>query len=66
MWDVLSGDFDPTITQEKVLKNVLENTENGSIIVFHDHQKAFKNLQFCLPKILEHFSKLGYSFNEIK
>lgn len=34
MWDVLSGDFDRTITKERCLKNVLENTQPGSIIVF--------------------------------
>ncbi|HUH32451.1 MAG TPA: polysaccharide deacetylase family protein, partial [Daejeonella sp.] len=33
MWDVLSGDFDTSITPEKCLKNVISHTENGSIIV---------------------------------
>lgn len=65
MWDVLSGDFDPAISKEQVLRNVLENTVNGSIIVFHDHQKAFKNLEFVLPKLLEHFSKNNFRFESI-
>ena len=41
MWDVLSGDFDESISNEQCLKNVMENTVPGSIIVFHDSEKAF-------------------------
>lgn len=66
MWDVLSGDFDLKITAEKTLKNVLNNVQNGSIVVFHDHQKAYEKLQYCLPIILNHYSSLGYSFEQIK
>jgi peptidoglycan-N-acetylglucosamine deacetylase len=52
MWDVLSADFDTTISQEKCLKNVLKNISAGSIIVFHDSLKSFKNLKYTLPKTL--------------
>ena len=65
MWDVLSGDFDVNISKEKVLDTILKNTENGSIIVMHDHQKAFKNLAYCLPKILDYYSNLGFTFEKI-
>jgi peptidoglycan/xylan/chitin deacetylase (PgdA/CDA1 family) len=66
MWDVLSGDFDQSISKEKCLKNVIKNTTSGSIIVFHDSVKASEKLQFALPKILDHFSKKGFSFEIIK
>ncbi len=62
MWDVLSGDFDQTISEEKCLKNVLSKTRAGSIIVFHDSLKAKKNLMYTLPKFLEHFSEKGFEF----
>src|ERR1035437_5256490 len=62
MWDVLSGDFDQTISEEKCLKNVLTKTRTGSIVVFHDSLKAKKNLMFVLPKFLEYFSKTGFEF----
>ncbi|MFD1293278.1 polysaccharide deacetylase family protein [Lutibacter holmesii] len=65
MWDVLSADFDTSITQEKCLKNVIEHTKNGSIIVFHDSVKAQEKLKYVLPKILEFYSKKGYQFNAI-
>jgi len=65
MWDVLSGDFDRGITKEQCLGNVIENTREGSIVVFHDSEKAKDNLYYALPKMLEHFSALGYSFKAI-
>ena len=65
MWDVLSGDFDNSIAPEKCLKNVLNNTEAGSIIVFHDSLKAYDKLTYVLPKVLKHFSNLGYTFERI-
>ena len=65
MWSVLSGDFDTTISNEKCLQNVLKNTKNGSIIVFHDSVKAAEKVTFVLPKILEEFSKQGYVFKAI-
>ena len=52
MWDVLSADFDTTISREQCLDNVLLNVKPGSIIVFHDSVKAFKNLEYVLPKTL--------------
>jgi peptidoglycan/xylan/chitin deacetylase (PgdA/CDA1 family) len=65
MWDVLSADFDNTITPQECLRNVIENASNGSIVVFHDSVKANEKLQFVLPKILEYYSKKGYSFKAI-
>ncbi len=42
MWDVLSADFDLSITPEKCARNVLDNASKGSIIVMHDSVKAEK------------------------
>lgn len=65
MWSVLSGDFDAAISPQKCLDNVVKNATEGSIIVFHDSIKAFSRMSFALPKVLEHFSKLGYRFESI-
>jgi peptidoglycan/xylan/chitin deacetylase (PgdA/CDA1 family) len=56
MWDVLSGDFDTTITPQQCLDNVIKNIEPGSIVVFHDSQKAWERMSYALPKVLEHCS----------
>lgn len=66
MWDVLSGDFDVNLSAEKCLQNVIRNSKNGSIIVFHDSLKAMPRLEYALPKALEFLSKEGYSFKALK
>jgi peptidoglycan/xylan/chitin deacetylase (PgdA/CDA1 family) len=65
MWDVLSGDFDTSLSPEACLKNVLTYTQNGSIIVFHDSDKAWKRMSFALPKVLAHFTEKGFVFKSI-
>jgi peptidoglycan/xylan/chitin deacetylase (PgdA/CDA1 family) len=65
MWTVLSGDFDPALTNEKCLQHVLEYTRKGAIVVFHDSEKAYEKLVFTLPRMLEYFSSKGYRFEKI-
>jgi peptidoglycan/xylan/chitin deacetylase (PgdA/CDA1 family) len=65
MWDVLSGDFDMSLTPQECLKNVLKHTEPGSVIVFHDSIKAFTRLEYVLPRALEAWSKEGYTFETL-
>lgn len=65
MWDVLSGDFDTSLSAEKSLQYVLSNAGAGSIVVFHDSEKAFRIVKEILPKVLEHFARLGYTFQAI-
>lgn len=65
MWDVLSGDFDPSLSPEKCYQNIINNTENGSIIVFHDSLKAFDRLKYALPKAIEYFLNEGYQFAKL-
>jgi peptidoglycan/xylan/chitin deacetylase (PgdA/CDA1 family) len=66
MWDVLSGDFDNSLTGEECLQNIILNVRNGSIIVLHDSQKAFSRLEFFLPSVLAFFKKKGYQFNRLE
>ena len=65
MWTVLSGDFDVQLRKEKCLQQVLKNTGNGSIVVFHDSEKAYEKLVYTLPKMLEYFTARGYRFEKI-
>jgi len=48
MWDVLSGDFDASISEDSCFRNVSENVKPGSIVVFHDSLKAEENLRYVL------------------
>lgn len=55
MWDVLSADFDPHLNAETCAQNVLGLVRPGSIVVFHDSEKAAPRL----------FGALGLVLNEI-
>lgn len=65
MWDVLSADFDRQVSPEKCLDNVVKNTTQGSIIVFHDSVKAFRNLEYVLPKAITILKEKGFQFDTI-
>jgi peptidoglycan/xylan/chitin deacetylase (PgdA/CDA1 family) len=61
MWEVLSGDFDLNLNFRSSF-HVLKKAKPGDIIVFHDSQKYLQNVKELLPKFLDHFSQLGYTF----
>ncbi|MGV3761638.1 polysaccharide deacetylase family protein [Parapedobacter sp.] len=62
MWDVLSGDFDTSLSPDKCLRNVIKYTRNGSIVVFHDNIKAAPRITYALPRAIEHWLGHGYAF----
>ncbi|MEE4196510.1 MAG: polysaccharide deacetylase family protein [Bacteroidales bacterium] len=65
MWDVLSKDYDPSTLPEQCFKNVVEQSVSGSIVVFHDNLRAWKNLYYTLPRVLQYFSDKKFTFNPI-
>ena len=65
MWDVLSGDFERSVSPETCLRKSLQYTRQGSITLFHDSQKAHKNMSYTLPRYLEHFSEKGFVFESL-
>ena len=65
MWSVLSGDFDRALSPEACLRNVLGAVRPGSIIVFHDSEKAFSKMSYVLPRVLDYCTGKGYSCRKI-
>lgn len=65
MWDVLTRDYDQSISAERCLQNSLRAVRNGSIIVFHDSLKAEKNLRYVLPRFTEECLNRGYTFKPL-
>jgi peptidoglycan/xylan/chitin deacetylase (PgdA/CDA1 family) len=65
MWDVLSGDFSPAINPEICLKKTIQYIRPGSIVLFHDSLKAAKNMQYALPRFLDHFANKDYQFKAL-
>ncbi len=64
-WDVISYDYEK-INAEQCAKNVISNTKNGSIVLFHDNIKAEKNMKYALPLFLKHFANLQYQFKTLE
>ena len=63
MWTILSADYDQDISPADVSKRVTENIENGSIVVFHDSEKAELNMMFALTELLKKGSQKGFKFS---
>jgi peptidoglycan/xylan/chitin deacetylase (PgdA/CDA1 family) len=65
LWDVLSYDWDKSISEKACLENIIPKAREGSIIVFHDSLKASRNLKYVLPKVLNYYSKKGFDFKAL-
>jgi len=65
MWDVLSADWRSNVSPEKCLSNVVDNASPGSIVVFHDSDKAYKNMIYALPRSLKRLKEEGYTFSAL-
>lgn len=65
MWNYLSWDFDSKLNLKKSIEKMKE-AKPGSILVFHDSPKAFKNVKVILPEILTFFTSKGFKFEPIR
>ncbi|TCJ18811.1 hypothetical protein EPD60_03355 [Flaviaesturariibacter flavus] len=65
LWSVDSKDYDSGITPEQSFHNVVNAAGPGSIILCHDIDSSAPNLRVMLPRLLAHFTALGYRFEAI-
>ena len=65
MWSVLSADFDIEITPQKCWRNVQRSAGNGSVIVFHDSEKAMERMIYALNETLACFTEQGFVFEKL-
>jgi peptidoglycan-N-acetylglucosamine deacetylase len=65
MWDVLSRDYNHSLSPEQCLRRTLEACRPGSIIVFHDSYKSQKNMEYALPRLIDHLGGKGFGFKVI-
>ena len=65
MWTVLSGDYDKKIGPAECAQRVFNNIEPGFIFLFHDSEKAAKNMFFALEKLLEASKLKGFRCEKI-
>lgn len=66
MWTVLSGDYSKKLSPQEVAKRVSIPFEKGAIYLFHDLEKAEKNMFFALGKLLEEALHQGFSMKKIE
>ena len=65
MWDVLSADFDTSLNADACLGYTVYHSKSGSIVLFHDSEKAWPRLIVCLPLVLKYFSEQGFRFEKL-
>ncbi|HAP69488.1 MAG TPA: polysaccharide deacetylase family protein [Flavobacteriales bacterium] len=65
-WDVISGDFDQKTDSQTVVRNVLNNVRNGSVIVMHDSKKAMNNVMGSMNEIIIELKEKGYAFGVLQ
>ena len=65
MWTVLSADYEKNLCKEACTKRVVSNIIPGAIYLFHDSEKAEKNMIHALSTLLEAGSAQGFRFNKI-
>jgi peptidoglycan/xylan/chitin deacetylase (PgdA/CDA1 family) len=65
MWDLISCDYDRSIKPEKVYRNVVDYVRPGSIVTFHDSEKAKVNIMKALPEAIRWMKEQGYRFEAI-
>lgn len=64
-WDVLAQDYDTNLSAETCINRVLNSVRDGSIITFHDSEKAWPRLKIALPEVLKQLTLQGYIFKAI-
>lgn len=59
-WDILTRDYDASVTPEQMLRLIQRDTRPGSIINFHDSIKSNERMLTVLPQAIEWLQKEGY------
>ena len=66
MWTILSRDYSRYVSPRQCLKNVTKHVAKGSIVVFHDSKKSFRNLRYALPRVLQYLQDQGLKCSGIE
>ena len=64
-WDILTRDYDASVTPKQMLANIQQNTRPGSIINFHDSIKSNERMLTVLPQAIEWLQAQGYSLKAL-
>ena len=59
-WDILTKDYDASVTPEMMLDKIKRQVQPGSIINFHDSVKSNERMLAVLPQAIEWLLAQGY------
>lgn len=66
LWDVLTHDYSPRYTPERIMQVIRRYSRPGSVVVFHDSLKAADNMLAVLPEALRFWKEQGYEVRRIE
>lgn len=66
LWDFITYDYNSKKSPNEIIREIKRRSRNGSIVVFHDSEKAKENVLTVLPLALEFWKKKGYAFKTIE
>lgn len=66
LWDFITYDYNSKKSPNEIIREIKRRSRNGSIVVFHDSEKAKENVLTVLPLALEFWEKEGYAFKTIE
>ena len=62
-WDILTQDYNASVTPEHMLAKIKRQVRPGSIINFHDSLKSNERMLTVLPQAIEWLQHQGYTFS---
>jgi peptidoglycan/xylan/chitin deacetylase (PgdA/CDA1 family) len=65
MWTLLSSDYDEQLSKEKCAERLLKRIRPGAIVLFHDSDKAKRNMIYALERLLYEGARQGYRFEAL-
>ena len=65
LWNVLTGDYNATLSSSEIIESVLPLLKPGAIVVMHDSVKAFPRLQAILPAILRYCKEQNFTLSAL-
>lgn len=65
LWNVLTGDYNATLSSSEIIESVLPLLKPGAIVVMHDSVKAFPRLQAILPAILRYCEDQNFTLSAL-
>lgn len=65
-WDILTRDYDKSVTPQQMLSLIKRETRPGSIINFHDSLKSNERMLEVLPQAIEWLQNNGYHLETLK